>query len=191
LIVDLSLFIQKVNILVCLLLKTRKNQDMKKPLLLLLVFSLFSFSCSNDYASPELKFTEAEFNSLSGDNGKTYRVVEAENADDPNETSFGYFSCHLDDLYNFKSVDSFTITAGSRPCFYEEGPPIEGISTWHGYFPTTGDIEIQTQRHEQTGQEVFRLTYSLYLDSIEPDGRLVFLGREAHAGRVLVLEEIE
>lgn len=163
---------------------------MKRLTLLLIITIVFiGYSCSND-DSPQLQFSETEFLSISGEGGKTYRVIEASNSGDiMNETNFPYSPCHLDDIYEFRSPTSFIIRVGDSPCFYE-APPIERALTYYDYSSISGDIMIQTQRHEQTGDEVFRLTYSLYLESIEPNGRLIFEGRDSHIGRRLVLEEI-
>lgn len=161
----------------------------KLTTLLILTLVIISSSCGND-DSPELKFSEAEFLSISGENGKSYRVVEASNTTNSDETTFGYGFCHLDDTYEFKSPTSFVIRGGGSPCFYEN-PPIQRMLTYYDYLSVTGDIQIQTQRHEQTGQEIFRLSYALYLESIEPNGRLVFVGRNSDIGRRLVLEEIK
>lgn len=161
----------------------------KSTLILSIIFTLYVFSCSND-DSPEIKFPESIFNELSGDNGKAYRVVSAENTSNSNETPLDYTSCHLDDIYRFNAPNSFVITTGDQACFLQN-PPIQLASTRYEYLPLSGDIQIHTQRHEQTGDEVYLLSYSLYLDKIESSGQLIFVGRDQHVGRRLVLEEIE
>ena len=156
---------------------------------LLPIFSLLLFACSSVNA-PELRFTESEFNNISGANGKTYEVIEAVNTSNNSETPLDYSTCHTDDVYQFKDPISFVITVGEKACYYQD-PPIQLASSSYEYLPLTGDIQIHTQRHEQDGDEVFRLTYSLYLERIEPSGNLVFVGRDQHVGRRLVLREIQ
>ena len=77
---------------------------------------------------------------------------------------------------------------GGNLCFYDFDIILERPATSIRYFNSNGNFVINIQRHEQLGQDVFRLPEELRLDEITAEGRLVFKGEQSDEGRLLILE---